>query len=104
MDENAFESLEAALAPHKEWEASNIKLSVHESHELDELVDVDLAQCLGKANGSYFRHNNLIPLSHQVRNFRFRLFNDLLFSCFDISSFDISSFDISLFDIYLFIL
>jgi len=61
MDQNAFESLEAALAPHKEWEASNIKLSVHESHEVDELVEVDLApQCLGKANESYFRHNNLI--------------------------------------------
>jgi hypothetical protein len=50
MDNAAFVSLETALAHHNEWEGQSFKLSVHESPEMNELVDADLAQCpAGKA-------------------------------------------------------
>jgi hypothetical protein len=43
-------SLQKAAAHHNEWEAQNIKISVNESPDNDELVDIDLAQCLGHNN------------------------------------------------------
>jgi hypothetical protein len=69
MDDTALEPLENALA---EWEGHNIKLSVNESPELDELVDIDLAQCLGKADGARFPHRKLSApeVDEKVRDFR----------------------------------
>jgi hypothetical protein len=59
MDDTAYETLQNALSHHNEWEGQNIMLSVNQSPDLDELADVDLAQCLGKAHGARLQHEKL---------------------------------------------
>jgi hypothetical protein len=59
MDDTACETLQNALSHHNEWEGQNIMLSVNQSPDLDELADVDLAQCLGKAHGARLQHEKL---------------------------------------------
>jgi hypothetical protein len=54
MDDTTGSTLESSLqkapAHHNEWKAQSIILSVNESPDNDELVDIDLAQCIGNAN------------------------------------------------------
>jgi hypothetical protein len=89
MDDATFQSLQEALAHHNEWDGRNIMLSVNESPELEELVEIDLAQCIGNANNQLTPHSKASQpsFSHMVRVFMKRPFQ-----CFDISTFDISTF------------
>jgi hypothetical protein len=90
MDDTTFQSLQEALAHHNEWDGRNIILSVNESPpELEELVEIDLAQCIGNANKQHTPHSKASQpfFSHMVRVFMKRPFR-----YFDISIFDISTF------------
>jgi hypothetical protein len=66
MEDTAFESLENALAHHNEWVGQSIKLSVHETPEVDELVEVDLAESIGKSR-AYLKHSLSLELADKVR-------------------------------------
>jgi hypothetical protein len=100
MDDTTFESLQQALAHHNEWDGQNIILSVNESPELEELVDIDLAQCIGNANKLLTPHSKAPnpSFSHMVRVFMkrpFRYSDISIFRHFDILTFRYS--DISIF-------
>jgi hypothetical protein len=92
MDDTTFGTLENAVVHHNEWEGRDIILSVHESPELDELVDVDLAQCISQGDGKRGRHTAITNFADfgddKVRDMLiFRGFDILRFRCFDVSMF-----------------
>jgi hypothetical protein len=100
MDDTTFGTLENAVVHHNEWEGRDIILSVHESPELDELVDVDLAQCISQGDGKRGRHTAITNFADfgddKVRDMLiFRGFDILRFRCFDVSMF--RCFDVSMF-------
>ena len=66
MEDTVFESLENALAHHNQWVGQSIIISVHQSLEVDELVDVDLAECIGKSK-EYVKHSLPLELGDKVR-------------------------------------
>ena len=62
--------MQNALAHHNEWKGHNIEISVNESPELDELVVIDLAECIGKADRARIHHVNVLQLlADKVRDF-----------------------------------
>jgi hypothetical protein len=92
MDDTTFGTLENAVVHHNEWEGRDIILSVHESPELDELVDVDLAQCISQGDGKRGRHTAITNFADfgddKVRDILiFRGFDLLRFRRFDVSMF-----------------
>jgi hypothetical protein len=100
MDDTTFGTLENAVVHHNEWEGRDIILSVHESPELDELVDVDLAQCISQGDGKRGRHTAITNFADfgddKVGDMLiFRGFDISMFRCFDVSMF--RCFDVSMF-------
>ena len=94
--DTAFEEstgVQNALAHHNEWKGHNIEISVNESPELDELVDIDLAECIGKSNGARIRHTNTSRLvaGGMVRHFMERHYSTLTFRHSDIAIFRLNS-------------
>jgi hypothetical protein len=87
MDDSAFEALDNALSHNNEWRGHNIQLSVNESPELEELLDVDLAQCIGKAEKKYVAHSKPWKLNNQVSDCMSRLADNVTIGHPDITPF-----------------